>query len=52
MVLFDFFESLDTLNNKITAFLEKNGNNPLFWSILVVILFLITYWGIQYFNKK
>ncbi len=52
MILFNLGESLSRLGDKITAFLDKNGSNPIFWSITVLVLFIFAYWAIQYLNKK
>lgn len=52
MILWNLGEKLNDIGNKITTFLDKNGSNPLFWSVTLVILFAIAYWAIQYLNKK
>lgn len=52
MTLFDFEKSLNQLNDKIMTFLDKNGSNPLLWITILVVLFGLAYWSIQYLNRK
>lgn len=52
MILFDISATLEQWNVKITSFLEKNGNNPIFWSIVLIALLALAYWAIRYFDKK
>lgn len=52
IMLLDLSEKFNDIGNKVSAFLEKNGSNPLFWSITLIVLFAIAYWAIQYLNKK
>ncbi len=50
--LLDFSETLENINNRVQAFLDKYYENPLFWVILCLLIFGLAAWAIGYFNKK
>ncbi len=52
MILFDLGKKIEDLNQQLNVLLEHYSSNPLFWSILFLVLVAIAYWSIQYFNKK
>ena len=52
MILFDIEETLERLDNKISAILDNNSMNPIFWALLAGVILAFGYWGISYFNKR
>ncbi len=52
MVLFNFNTYVTKWMETINRFLERNGNNLLFWILLLMIFIIVTFGAIRYFNKK
>lgn len=52
MILFDLKDFLNDLGDKINNFLDKYTNEPAFWVITAMILFLVCCWAIRYFSRK
>ena len=52
MILFDIEKTLDSISDKVFAFLDKNSMNPIFWSLLAGVIVAFGFWGISYFNKR
>lgn len=52
MILFDLSEFLNNLNEKLNNFVSNYNDNPIFWVITALIIFLIGCWAIRYFGRK
>ncbi len=52
MLLFNLKDFLEDLTKEINNVLEKYTQEPAFWVILAILLFLICCWAIKYFNRK
>ena len=52
MMILDFMDTIDSWNDKIIDFLDKYSGNPIFWIILLIVLFAFGCFAVQYLNKK
>ena len=52
LFLMDISTTFDKIDQELNSFLDKYYDNPLFWTILMIVLFAMAVWAIGYFTKK